>query len=334
MAEIESLLSENAVVKKRRIRMLISIIVGVILLHVAGGIVAGIFIVAKYIFPPPANFVVKKDVRLPAKKREHKMNMAALDAIAPKPTLNDKMQSTRPTAFSLPDVPDMPLDQMLPMDPSKLLADQLSSLSNTEALGSASGSAAAGGGGIGGKGISFLGVNTSGKRILLLIDVSQTVVLNANKAGYPYEKVAEDAQKLFSGLPITARFGMAEFNEDRLSPFRESLVPNGATNRKAALPWIASNLAGSNDVAGSGWKGSLAGALVYAQKVKPDLIFILTDADYRDGWGGVKTGIESIRSEDGAEPQINFIVFCPKEIRIKELKEIARGDKIKIVVKQ
>ena len=50
MAEIESLLSEDANVKKRRIRMLVSIIIGVVLLHVAAGVVAGIFIVAKYIF--------------------------------------------------------------------------------------------------------------------------------------------------------------------------------------------------------------------------------------------------------------------------------------------
>jgi hypothetical protein len=86
MAAIESFLSESAAAKKRRWAMLTSILIGVILLHLAAGVVAGIFVVAKYIFPPPANFVVQRDIRLPAKKREHKMNMAALDAIAPKPT--------------------------------------------------------------------------------------------------------------------------------------------------------------------------------------------------------------------------------------------------------
>lgn len=333
MAKIETLLSEDEVVRKRRIRMVVSIIIGVILLHVAAGVVAGIFIVARYIFPPPANFVVKKDIRLPAKKREHKMNMAAVDAMAPKPTLSDKMQSTRPTAFSLPDMPDMPLDQMLPLDPSQLLADQMSSFSNAEALGTGSGAGAAGGGGFGGKGISFLGVNTEGKRILLLFDVSQTVVKNASNAGYPYEKVGEEAQKLFKGLPITARFGLAEFNEFHLSPFKESLVPNGSTNRNLANPWIASNLTGSNHVT-PGWKGGLTGALVYAQKVKPDLIFILTDADYLTSWSEVKKEMNAIHNEDGTEPQINFIVFCPKENKLEGLKEIARGDNIKVVVKK
>ena len=146
MAAVDSFLNEDANAKKRRRRMIISILLGVVLLHVAAGVIAGLFVVAQYIFPPPANFVVKKDVRLPAKKREQKMNMAAVDAIAPKPTLSDKMQSSRPTAFSLPDVPDMPLDQMLPLDPSQLLTDQLASLSNAEALGTASGAGAAGSG--------------------------------------------------------------------------------------------------------------------------------------------------------------------------------------------
>ena len=331
MAKIESLLSEDALVRKRRIRMVFSIIIGVILLHVAAGVVAGIFIVARYIFPPPANFVVKKDVRLPAKKREHKMNMAAVDAMAPKPTLSDKMQSSRPAAFSLPDVPNMPLDQMLPLDPSQLLADQMSSFSNAEALGTGSGSGAAGGGGFGGKGVSFLGVNSNGKRVLLLFDISQTVAKNAAAAGFPYSKINEEAQNLFKGLPVTARFGVAKFNEAQLFPFRESLVPNGSTNRNEAIPWISTNID-----ARTKWirSNSLLGVLSYAQKLKPDLVFILTDAQYLVSWSDVKKEMDAIRNEDGTVPQINFIVFGPREQDLKGLKAVAKGDNIKVIVKK
>ncbi len=330
MAKIERLLSEDALVKKRRIRMVVSIIIGVILLHVAAGVVAGVFIVARYIFPPPANFVVKKDIRLPAKKREQKMNMAAVDAIAPKPTLSDKMQSSRPTAFSLPDVPDMPLDQMLPLDPSQLLADNMSSMSNSEALGSASGAGAAGGGGFGGKGVSFLGVNSSGKRVLLLFDISQTVAKNAAAAGFPYSKINEEAQNLFKGLPVTARFGVAKFNEGSYYPFRDSLVPNGSTNRNIAIPWLSSDL----DPRAMVRSNSLIGVMVYAQKLKPDLVFILTDADYIVPWSEVKKEMDAIRNEDGTAPQINFIVFGPREEQLKGLKAIAKGEHINIVVKK
>lgn len=68
MAAIEAYLSESAAAKKRRWAMLTSILIGVVLLHLAAGVVAGLFVVAKYIFPPPANFVIQRDIRLPAKK--------------------------------------------------------------------------------------------------------------------------------------------------------------------------------------------------------------------------------------------------------------------------
>ena len=76
MAAVEAFLTEGAAARKRRWAMLGSILIGVIILHIAAGVVAGLFVVAKYMFPPPANFVVQRDIRLPAKKREHKMNMA------------------------------------------------------------------------------------------------------------------------------------------------------------------------------------------------------------------------------------------------------------------
>lgn len=326
MAKIESLLGEAADVRKRRYRMVVSIIIGVILLHVAGGVVAGVFIVAKYIFPPPANFVVKKDIRLPAKKREQKMNMAAVDAIAPKPTLSDKMQSSRPTAFSLPDVPDMPLDQMLPLDPSQLLSDQLASLSNTDALGASSGAAAAGGGGFGGKGVSFLGVESSGDRILLLIDVSNTVVKNANQSSTPYTKVGEETLKLFQSLPITARFGIAFFRRE-YRVFKQELIPNSYTNRKNASPWIMEKFKG-RECGGPKAEGMLD-ALALAKKLKPDLVYIVTDAScqawtYPEGipWDMFKQYVSDIKDEAGRSAKINFILFAPKENDLNEMKKI------------
>jgi hypothetical protein len=148
--------------------------------HLAVGFVAGVVVVARYFFPPPAVFTAAKDIRLPAKKREHKMNMAALDAMAPKPTFSDRMQSTRPTAFALPDLPSLPMDQMMPLDPSQIVSEQISSLSTSEAMGAGSGAAASGSGGFG-KGMSFLGVQSDGQRILLMFDISTSVKTKAEK---------------------------------------------------------------------------------------------------------------------------------------------------------
>ena len=334
MAGFESILREDPEAKKRRLRMVISILIGVVLLHVAAGLVAGIFIVAKYIFPPPANFVVKKDVRLPAKKREHKMNMAAFDAMAPKPTLSDKMQSTRPTAFSLPDVPDMPLDQMLPLDPSQLVADQMASLSNTEALGAVSGAAAAGSGGFGGKGLSFLGVDSTGQRILLMIDISGTVVNKAAKAGISPEKLREELIALINKLPITSRFSIIQY-AGNYKPFSKELVPASQPNKTLALDWIQNEwVTGGIQVS----KKSVAspsgfiGVLQAANEMKPDAVFIITDGDYKSKihtkkipWDEIKKAAEQLKDADGKRTKINVISFEADAEDLKELRKISKG---------
>lgn len=334
MAGFESILSEDAGAKKRRLRMLVSILIGVVLLHVGAGVVAGIFIVAKYIFPPPANFVVKKDIRLPAKKREHKMNMAALDAMAPKPTLSDKMQSTRPTAFSLPDVPDMPLDQMLPLDPSQLVADQMASLSNTEALGAVSGASAAGSGGFGGKGLSFLGVDSNGQRILLMIDISGTVVNKATNAGISPEKLREELITLINKLPITSRFSIIQY-AGNYKPFSKELVPASQPNKTLALDWIQNEwVTGGIQVS----KKSVAspsgfiGVLQAANEMKPDAVFIITDGSYKSKvhpkgipWDEIKKVAEQLKDADGKRTKINVISFEAGDEDLKELRKISKG---------
>lgn len=334
MASFESILSEDAGVKKRRLRMLLSILIGVILLHVAAGLVAGVFIVAKYIFPPPANFVVKKDIRLPAKKREHKMNMAALDAIAPKPTLSDKMQSTRPTMFSLPDVPDMPLDQMLPLDPSQLVADQIASLSTTETLGAASGMAAAGSGGFGGKGLSFLGVDSSGQRILLMVDISGSVMNKASKAGIPPEKLREELIALVTKLPITSRFSLVQF-AGNYKPFAKELVPASQTNKNLAVDWITNEwvtggiqLSKKSVASPSGFVGLLQAA----SAMNPDAVFIITDGSYKSKvhpkgipWPDIRKAAEEIKDTDGKRAKINVIAFEAADEDLKELRRLAKS---------
>ena len=335
MAAVESFLNEDAGAKKRRRQMIISILIGVVILHVAAGAIAGIFVVAKYIFPPPANFVVKKDIRLPAKKREHKMNMAALDAVAPKPTLSDKMQSTRPTAFSLPDVPDMPLDQMLPLDPSQLVADQVASLSNTDAMGTASGAAVAGGHGRGGKGLSFLGVESTGQRILMLFDVSGTVANKAAAAGIPVEKIQEELISMINKLPITSRFSVYQFASN-YKPFSKELVPASPRNKEAAVNWIKTEwiFGGGVPRGDDPNPQGIVGLFNRAAEIKPDVIFIVSDGMFSSMKGTFpesgsdrKIPIDYIKK--AAAPlkdigcKVNLIIFEADQETSRELKQIS-----------
>ena len=286
-----------------RRRLIITLILISVGIHVAVAIVAGIVVVARYFAEAPAEFKSTKDVRIPAKKREAKMNMAALDAIAPKPTFSDKMQSSRPTAFSLPDVPKLPLDQMLPLDPSQFIGDQIASLANIGAMGTGSGSASTGGGGFGDKGMSFLGIQSSGQRILLLFDVSLSVTHKAAKAGVPLEKIQQETIDLIGKLPITSKFGLIQFTQN-YKPFSKELLPATDNNRAAAVNWVQSEWVTGGSMSQSSKVTSnsqgLIGVLDVAAEMKPDVIFIISDGSFQWKAGGGSGTIPITISSSGS----------------------------------
>ncbi|MFZ4774745.1 MAG: hypothetical protein ACOYM3_05245 [Terrimicrobiaceae bacterium] len=278
-------LQDSPPAQKKRIRRLIITVVLVSLgIHLAAGIVAGVVIVARYLTEPPAEFKAVRDIRLPAKQREHKMNMASFDGMAPKPSFNDKMQSTRPSPFSLPEMPKMDMDQMLPLDPSEIVSDQVSSLVGSGGLGNGLGSGGSGGGGFGGTGMSFFGIQSTGKRILLLFDVSTSVVNKASAAGVPLSKIKEETSALISKLPISARFGIIQFTQN-YKPFNKELVAATDQNRAAALSWIETEWVETGTMGASGKVTSnprgLAGVLELASKMQPDVIFLISDASFQ-----------------------------------------------------
>jgi len=322
--------------RRRLKRLIITIVLVSIGIHLAAGVIAGVVIVARYLTEPPAEFKVVRDIRLPAKQREHKMNMAAFDGMAPKPSFNDKMQSIRPTAFALPELPKMDMDQVLPLDPSEIVSEQVSGLVGTGGAGNGIGAGGSGsGGGFGGTGMSFFGIQSTGKRILLLFDVSSSVVHKADKAGVPLTRIQEETAALISKLPITARFGIIQFTQN-YKPFKPELLPATDQNRAAALDWIKSEWVASGSMSASSKVVSnsqgLVGVLELAANMQPDVIFMITDASFQWKPGG---NIEDIpwkeidKIADGALQgaggcQINVIGFEMKPEDKKGVGSIVR----------
>ena len=315
-------------------KLIITILIVSVGVHLAAGLVAGIVVVARYFTAPPAEFKAARDIRLPAKKREQKMNMAALDAAAPKPTFSDRMQSTRPTAFSLPDLPNVAMDQPLPLDPSQLISDNINALGVGEGMGSGSGSGVAGAGGFGGSGMSFLGVQSTGKRILLLFDVSTSVLNKASGAGIPLEKIQEETLNLIAKLPITARFGLIQFTQN-YKPFNRELVPATDTNRAAATEWVknewvTTGTMGASSKVTSNPRGFM-GVLELAAQMKPDVLYVISDGSFQwkptgniDNipWNDIKKILDGSLQE-GQKCTVNFIAFQPKDDDLKELKRLS-----------
>lgn len=330
MAGISTVLDEGAQAKKRRRNLIVTIIIAVVVLHVVFGLVAGVLVIAKYIFPPPATFVVKKDIRLPAKQREHKMNMAAFDAMTPKPSFNDKMQSLRPAPFSLPELPKMPMDQTLPLDPSAIISDQVSSLVGT--AGQGGGGAGAGGLGGTGSGFSFMGIQSSGKRILLLFDVSTSVKTKAEKSGVPLSRIREETLNLLKQLPISSKFGMIQFTQN-YKPFRRELLPATDPNRELAKEWMETEWVEAGTMRSSSKVTSnprgLTGVLEFAATLQPDVIFLISDASFQAGripipWDEIKKVVKG-SLQTGEACKLNFIGFEMKPEDKREMGSIVRS---------
>ncbi len=274
---------------QQRRRIILTVVLVSVGVHAIAAIVAGLVIVARFLAAPPAEFKVAKDLRLPAEEREHKMNMAAFDGMAPKPSFTDKLQSLRPAALALPELPRIPIDQLLPLDPAEILTDEVAALTGAGGPGSAIAVGAGGVGGLAGTGFSFMGIESKGKRILLIFDVSASVLNKARKSGTSLGKIKEETVNLLQQLPINARFGLIQFTQN-FKAFREELVAATNTNRDAAKAWIDEEWVetGSMPTSGEVTKNSrgVVGVLDLASRMLPDAIFLISDASFQWREGG------------------------------------------------
>jgi hypothetical protein len=276
--------------RKARIRKLFwTVVIAVVLLHVAAGLTAGVLVVARYFMKPEATFEAPKDRHMPAKERQQKMNMAEFDSLAPKPSFNDKLQALKPAPFSLPDLPKVPMDQMLPLDPSAIVSDQVSSMVGAAGTGSGAGQGGSGMGGTG-TGFSFLGIQTTAKRVLILYDISASVVRAADRAGYSMDKIRDQTKQLLQNLGVNTRFALGQFARN-YAFFRTEMLPATDPNRALANDWFDQWFAGSDGTMKLSTPNIVKGSPGFIEvmraafKLQPDVIFVISDGSFERGSG-------------------------------------------------
>ena len=222
------------------------------------------------------------------------MNMSEFDALTPKPSFNDTLASLRPTDFALPDLPKIPTDQMLPLDPSEIVSDQVSSMVGASGTGGG-GDGGGGDGGLGG-GFSFLGIESNARRILILYDVSNTSIRKAREAGVPFTMIRDETKELVNKLSISSRFGLMMFARNYVF-FNKELVPASDENKDAAGVWMDKYFTEDSPMSQSvpdmvrGSPGFLV-LLEAAFSKDPDAIFIVSDGGFYQGSGGTNEKIE------------------------------------------
>jgi hypothetical protein len=325
--EAPALPDMNSVRSNRR-GVVVSLLLISLALHLVGLTLFGLWVVAQRFAKPEAVFEVREILKIPlAETREHRLNVAAHEAAAPKPALLDKIVSTRPALVNLPELPRFDAQKMLPLDPSELVSDQLASLTGSAGFGSGLGGAL---GGLGGSGkastFSFLGLKAEGRRLVLLFDVSGSVVNKAAASGMPLVRIKEETLKLINGLPAGARFGLIQFVRN-YKPFQKDLAPVTPAVRNQAREWLETewNESGQMPRGGRGVispePNGLVAVLDAAFAQNPDVIFLLSDGDFwqtyprdrRIPQEEIEAKVRELQRGRSAKVPLHFIGFQMRE---------------------
>jgi hypothetical protein len=329
--------------RRRRKQLVVSIVIGSIIVHLVGLVFFGVWVMARYFKDPPSEFKVEKVLKIPPQTPEHKMNMARHEAMTPKPSFTDKIISTRPTAFALPDLPKVPVEQMLPLDPSELVSNQVNSLVGSAGMGGGMGQGISGGGGTG-SGLSFFGIQDNARSVVIMIDVSASMFGRTGDLDYAsgkmlktgkeqsFQQVREEAFKLIDGLTVNTRFGIVRWSGSARSWMPE-LVPATAENKAAAKEHIQNEV----DANSSGPLGGRPGgtrhdyALEEVLRLNPEVAFMLSDGNAtRSKKGGGSEDIPKIHT-------LYYLTGADKREEEKLLQAISRktgGKSKKIKVKR
>lgn len=341
---------ENPPAQKSRLRrIIVMVILASIAIHIVAGVVAGVVIVARYLAEPPAEFKAVKDIRIPAQDREHRMNMASYEGGAAKPAFTDKMASARPTEFALPDIPQIPVDTVTEFDPNGVVADQIAGIGSGSGFGSGFGSGAGGGGQGGGSAVNFFGISDTATRVIIVVDVSDTMF---DRQPGKFNAVKSEAAKLIKGLGINTLFNIIIYEGGSVAMFPEPQPATDANKQKASA-WVES-VDGGGSKRSMSYRGTYSRmgtglyegggtrtdtALKQALSMRPSTIFLITDgemsrmgggADQDKGQGGEITekeldDIVKSAQEKLEEPaRIHVVHFLTKAARAEEEK-VLRG---------
>ncbi|HPA19011.1 MAG TPA: vWA domain-containing protein [Verrucomicrobiae bacterium] len=252
-------------------------------LHAAVALGAAAWIVARYLAPAPAKFECRNMVRIEPEAREHSMALAEFEGAASAPAFNDRLTTSRLLEHGMPALPKLPVDQLMAVNPSSMIADSIAAMAGQGLAGLGTGVGAGGGNG---DGMSFFGIQDTGRSVVIMIDVSGSMFLRLGDAAFG--AVKEQATSLITGLGINSRFGIVVWSGGA-GRWKEECVPATDATKAAATAFVRNDLGpdayrrlGSicRDVLREGPGGTRHDlALRQAFAMRPEIIYMLSDGN-------------------------------------------------------
>lgn len=327
-----------------------------LVLHGAIIAAAVVFVVSEILLTPPQESFTppEKRVQLPAQLREQALSNAKHDAAAPRPSYSQRLASTAPGPVTVPAMPDVDLKQMLPLDPSELVSDQISGMIGASGYGRGTGRGLGGGGGTGkGSGLAFFDIKDTAKSLVIMIDVSQSMFTRTGDYDSSSRKLLKEGKdqafhvirieaiKLIHGLGPDTRFGIIRWSGSARS-WKPELVRATDANKELARLHIETEVDANSAPPTGGRPGGTRHdyALEELLRLAPETAFMLTDGNAtRSEKGGGMTPIpakeltsllETAAEEHETLPRIHTIYYLTGADKKEEedmLKDIARKTK-------
>jgi hypothetical protein len=315
------------VVRWWRSRPFLLISVGI---HVLFGLGAAYVVVSHYSTARKLTFNAGPKSPNPAERAlQHKVQMKEKNKTAPAP-VPKRVLSTGAAKVTLPPLPSVPAPNQAPV-PTMMAA------AGGASFGSKGGAGSAGGTGTGAA-INFFGIRDSSTSVVIMVDVSDSMFGRTGDYDYDSKKlmkhgkdqsfqtVRDQAIKLVEGLSPATQFGIVRWSGGAYS-WKPELVPATDENKKEAIDHIQTKL----DIHTSGPRGGRPGgtrhdyALEEAFKLKPEVIYMITDGNATTNEGGK-------RAEPIPAQQIIGIVntsqkLMPKPVRIHVIYYITGKEK-------
>ena len=182
---------------------------------------------------------------------------------------------------------------------------------------------------------ALFGVQDSGRRIVVIVNTSASVVRKARNAGVSIERLHEEVIELINGLQSSTLFGIVQFSQGSRR-FAPHLAPAITRNREAATDWIRAELRGNPPVGDEELVGHEAG-LALALDLEPDVIFLITDGSLNKRvrisgelkypeipYGLLMESIEKKMRASGRRARIHAIGFKMKEKDRRGMAELTR----------
>jgi hypothetical protein len=277
-------------------------------------------------FKSDPEFVARKKIYLPQKELEHKVALAEFQNAASSPMQLERISTQALLPDAMPALPQLPKSDFNPIErnPAALQSDSL--LGQSGVLGALQGVQT------GSSSASLFGIEDTGQRILILFDNSATVRNKANAAGVTGHRFIKELSDLVDGLNANTQFAVVQFQRI-VGTFKDYMIAGGARNKRAFKAWITERVYSRAETQLPHEVDGIQGALTVAFQMEPDVIFLISDADfYRNipnrnstvPWEDVERTLRSLTREYGIEPRIHFIGFQVKPEDADAMESITR----------